>query len=349
MGYKSKKYKRDLSQQVYDRLTKMLHAGENTSKKEAIADGTYRAKVFSYDSYHTYAKHCRYFSKYVREHYPEVTSLKQAKKYVNEWLQSRVDYTDQNGRHLSAWTIALEKNALSKLYDIRPDDPDYFRVPPRRREDIVRSRVDVVRDKHFSKTNNAELISFCRGVGARRQGISSLRGKDLMTRDQIDKAVASLEQKSHERELSPREQGHLNILRDAQLFDKSEYFVYLKEKGGRERISPIVGPNIDQIVERFRNTPRDEKVWMHVNSNADIHSYRSDYANFVYAQNCRRIDSIPMDRVNKGTGKKYQSEVYVCRKDEAGKKLDRRALFLTSKALGHNRVSVVANNYLRGL
>ena len=55
------------------------------------------------------------------------------------------------------------------------------------------------------------------------------------------------------------------------------------------------------------------------------------------------------DRVNKGTGRKFQSDVYTCRKDESGKKLDKKAMLICSKALGHNRIEVVANNYIRGL
>ena len=90
-------------------------------------------------------------------------------------------------------------------------------------------------------------------------------------------------------------------------------------------------------------------MWEHVSQNADIHSYRAEYATQMYKMYARKIDQIPYDRINKGTGKAYQSEVYNCRKDEAGKKLDRRAMELCSKALGHNRVEVVANNYIRGL
>ena len=33
----------------------------------------------------------------------------------------------------------------------------------------------------------------------------------------------------------------------------------------------------------------------------------------------------------------------------AGKKLDKAAMLVCSKALGHNRISVVADNYIRGL
>lgn len=63
----------------------------------------------------------------------------------------------------------------------------------------------------------------------------------------------------------------------------------------------------------------------------------------------RPIESIPYDAINKGTGRAYQSGVYVCRKDEVGKKLDKQAMAIVSKALGHNRLEIVANNYIRGL
>ena len=102
MGRKDKSYSKDLKQQMYDKLTGMLHAGEGTSKKEAIADGTDREKIFSYSTYESYYKHCKYFANYIKENHPECTTLKAARKYVNEWLQSRVDQVDKNGKHLSA-------------------------------------------------------------------------------------------------------------------------------------------------------------------------------------------------------------------------------------------------------
>ena len=82
---------------------------------------------------------------------------------------------------------------------------------------------------------------------------------------------------------------------------------------------------------------------------ATVHAYRGDYATTIYKAHARAIEDIPFDRVNKGTGKRFQSEVYVCRKDEAGKRLDKAAMRICSKALGHNRIEVVANNYIRAL
>ena len=59
----------------------------------------------------------------------------------------------------------MEAKALGKLYGIQPDDEDYFKPPKRNRGEIKRSRGDRVRDQHFSKTNNDELIKFCQAPG----------------------------------------------------------------------------------------------------------------------------------------------------------------------------------------
>ncbi|MDC7294630.1 hypothetical protein NXH67_14015 [Butyrivibrio sp. DSM 10294] len=345
MGYKNKKYKKDLTQQMNDRLTMMLHSGEGTSKKEAIANGTERDKIFSYSTYESYFKHCKYFSRYVRENHPEVKSLKQAKRYVNEWLQSRVDNGGINGKPLSAYTITLEREALGKLYGIKPDDKDFFLAPRRHRADIVRSRGDAVRDRHFSEKNNDEFVKFCKGTGCRRNIMEKLEGRDLKTRAEIDREIALLETQTR----TETEEKHLNALKDSiKQFPDQDYFIHhRKDKGGRERYSPIIGDNKQQIVDRMKATAPHEKVWKHVSGNADIHGYRADYAGAVYRLYARPIEEIPYDRTNKGTGKKFQGDVYTCRKDKAGKKLDRAAMLKASKALGHNRIEVIANNYLR--
>lgn len=340
MGRRNKAYSKDLHQQAYDRLTGMQAFGE--SKKEAVANGTEKEKIFSFNTYKSYWKHTKYFIKYIKENHPECTTLKSAKKYVNEWLQARVD------QGLSAWTVQLEAKAMGKLYGISPDDENYFKPPKRNREDIKRSRGDRARDKHFSKTNNDELIKFCKGTGLRRAELGELRGKDLVTREQIEAEIAQLESRPAA-ELTPVDTKRLEMLQDTRLFE-GDYFTHIRNgKGGRERMSPIIGPNTEQIVERIKNTPAEEKVWQHIHQSADIHGYRAEYATIIYKAKARAIEEIPYDRVNRGTGRKYQSEVYTCRKDEAGRKLDKAAMLVCSKALGHNRIEVVANNYIRGL
>ena len=340
MGRRNKSYSKDLHQQAYDRLTGMQSFGE--SKRAAVAAGTDRDKIFSISTYKAYWKHTKYFIKYIKEYHPECTTLKSARKYANDWLQTRVD------QGLSAWTVQLEAKALGKLYGIAPDDDNYFKPPKRNRQDIKRSRGDCVRDRHFSKTNNDELIKFCRGTGLRRSELEALKGKDLVTRVQIEAEITRLEAIPEDKR-TDQETKQLDMLRDTRMFP-GEYFTFVRHgKGGRQRVSPIIGKNVEQIVARIQETPAEEKVWQHVHKSADIHSYRAEYATAIYKAHARAIQDIPYDKVNKGTGRRYQSQVYTCRKDEAGKKLDKAAMLVCSKALGHNRISVVADNYIRGL
>lgn len=340
MGRKNKAYYKDLHQQAYERLHGMLSFGE--SKKEAVANGTDREKIFSFNTYKAYWKHVKYFLKYVRENYPKCTTLKKARKYVNEWLQQRAD------QGLSAWTVQLEAKALGKLYGISPDDENYFKPPKRNREDIKRSRGDRVRDQHFSKANNDELIKFCRGTASAGWSLKTCGGRIWVSREQIEAEIARIEGIPEEQRTDALTK-RLEMLQDTRLFQEG-YFVHVRNgKGGRERLSPIIGKNAEQIIERIRETPAKEKVWQFVHQCADIHSYRADYATAIYKAHARKIKEIPYDKINRGTGRRYQGDVYVCRKDEAGKKLDKAAMLVCSKALGHNRVEVVANNYIRGL
>ena len=85
MGRRNKEYSKTLHQQAYDRLTGMQAFGE--SKKEAVANGTDKEKIFSFNTYKSYWKHTKYFIEYIKSEHPECTTLKSAKKYVNEWLQ----------------------------------------------------------------------------------------------------------------------------------------------------------------------------------------------------------------------------------------------------------------------
>lgn len=338
IGYKNKKYRKNLHWQAHHKLVGMLAIGE--SKRIARRDGTAGSKIFSYNTYRNYWEHIKYFIRYIRVNHPEVTLLKKARKYVVEWLQYRENYIKKDGRHYSAWTMHTSAKALCKLFGIKPGDPDYYVPPKRNREDIIRSRS---KNRGISGKNNGEFIEFCKSTGLRRHEIQKLKGSDLITKEEIEAAL----QKFQGRELlSEKELRWKEILEDANMFEE-QYFLYVKGKGGRERLSPIIGPNTDEMIKRIRETNPDENVWKHVNTKADIHSFRAEYAGRIYKKYARNIEDIPYDKNYPNSEKKYQSEVFKLHNELKGKMLDKKAMLYCSKALGHNRINVVANNYNR--
>lgn len=201
----------------------------------------------------------------------------------------------ESRKDLSAYTQKLSASALCKLYG---ESLEELEITTKRaaRSEITRSRGTAKRDKHFSEEKNAEFVEFCRSTGLRRSEITKLRGDQLIERD-------------------------------------GEYCIETTGKGGRFRVITICG-NVELVIGKMKEAGT-EKVWKKIPSNADIHSYRADYATRIYSKYARPIEEIP------------RKERYICRKDKRGITYDRAAMLEASRALGHNRISVVGEHYLR--
>ena len=341
MGRGNKAYYKDLHQQAYERLTGMLALGDSKKSDKAYdrEHGTdlVSSKIYMSTTYETYWKHIKYFLKWIKTEHPDCKTLKKARKYVNEWLSVRV----KEGK--SAWTIQTEEAALNKLYNIKKDDSDKFQAPQRKKEDIVRSRGAKERDKHFSEKKNEELVNFCRGCGFRRNVLEKLRGKDLYDRDKIEIALQQAKVNG--------DRKMIVACTDAlKTFPDKEYFIlHYNDKGGKTRIAPIVGDHVEKIVERMKNTKPDELVWRYVPNSCDVHGYRAPYATELYKQYARPVEELNYKNKIRCSDGTYKSEIYVCRGDEKGKRLDRVAVGMVSIALGHNREDTAITNYIQNL
>lgn len=336
---KRNRYYKDLHQQAYQKLTGMCAFGE--SKHRAKADGTAKDKIFAYKTNQTYWQNIKYFLRWVQQTHPDCRTLKKARPHIREWLEIR------ESQGLSSWTIHTELAALTKLFDLIPGDLGDYTPPKRRRQDIRRSRGDAVRDRHFSERNNDALVKFVKATGTRRNILSKLRGNDLWSRERMENMIESLKEK----DLTDEKRILRKNLEDAlAMFPEQQFYIaHIRDKGGKTRFAPIIGPYAEMAIERMQQTAPDELVFFHVPGGADIHGYRADYATALYKTYARRIEDIPYDSYNRGSGRKYQSEVYTCRRDERGKKLDKAAMRRTSFALGHNRINIIADHYLRDL
>lgn len=341
MGHKKKASSYNLHKQAYDRLTGMMSFGDSR-REDKISDranGTDTAakKIYSFKTYSTYWEHVKYFIKWIGVNHPEVRLLDDAKQYVPEWLRTRVegDY--------SPYSIDTDAAALTKLYGMEIDDPDRFRTPTRSKTEITRSRGTKANDKNFSEEKNEELVNFCKACGPRRNVLEKLKGDDLYSRARVEETLAEAR--------SEGDEEMIHVCTDAlgTFPDKEWFILHRNDKGGKSRIAPIVGPHLEDAVRRMRETASDKYVWGYVNKNCDVHSYRSDYATFIYKEYARPIEDLKFENKIRCADGQFRSEIYVCRGDEAGKKLDRKAIGIISIALGHNREDTAIANYIRNL
>lgn len=236
-------------------------------------------------------------------------------------------------RNLSAYTIKLQASALAKLFHCTTKD--FIQTPSRNRENIKRSRHTVKRDSRYKEGKNDDFIRFCRSTGLRRREITTLRGDCLQMKD-------------------------------------GKYYIFVKNgKGGRKRLSEIIGSEEDiAFVIDTMQKAGERKVFDKI-PDIDIHALRAEYAKSIYDKYARNRDEYKAERMilyhNRlvttytdkaevqeyynadGTLKKGFVDVrtaYCCKNDKKNICYDRYALLKASQALGHNRASVVADHYL---
>lgn len=243
MGHKNKPNRGSLVKQAQDTLDAKLQIGRK--KKPDKLSGISQNYIYSWETYHSYLKHCCYFVKWCKENHGCKT-IEQCKAYASEWMKTR--------ENLSVYTQKMEASALVKLYGCTLEELN-IHTAARQRKDITRSRNTVKRDRHFSESNHAELVAFCRATGLRRAELQALRGTALYQ-------------------------------------DRSGYYLHITSgsKGGRERYAPIIGDK--DLVIRLCKQAGDGKVFEKIPSGADIHSYRRDYATAIYQQHARPSEQL---------------------------------------------------------
>ena len=342
--------KTSLTKQVQNELDSRLAIGQ--SRHAMKKEGDDSKYIFSWMTYKNYLKHICYFVKFVKENPQVITdigrkphTLEECKPYCDLWIKSMLD------RQLSASTISMCASALVKLYQCnRADLGIADLIPEQRRADIKRSRGQAIRDKNFNEKlpENNKLATFCRATGLRRRELAQIRGTDLV-RD--------------------RGKWYLSVTCDT--------------KGGRPRLSEIMGTDeeIQRVVEICKAAGVN-RIFPNPNTNADIHSFRADYAKRVYKKYARKPEECRNERIILHNGKIVEIYVskngksdvdrfnylytgkmteknmpemkkgyvdvptlYRCRNDMNGVVLDREAIFIASENLGHGRDDVIPEHY----
>lgn len=302
-----------LRQQVYDELQKKNGFGRSKHEdKKAGISGQY---IYSFNSMKTYLKHAFYFVEWCKAspdikaaigHQPR--TLAECFPYVEPFLR------DEERRGLSAYTIKMQKSALSKLYGA---DLTHIKTRATSRADIKRSRGEAKRDCHFSEEKNADFVNCCRCVGFRRSEMEKAKASDLM------------------------QVGDL-------------YFMRITGKGGRTRAAMLAGTpdEIARAVDYINGMTGQNKIPNGADVHSYRADYATRIYN-RYARPIEEIKGQSINyteltgKTAKGGEDIYKSAIYYCRRDRAGQALDRRAMIMASQSLGHNRESVVGEHYLK--
>lgn len=212
----------------------------------------------------------------------------------------------KNGKPYSAHSLASKASAIAKMYGTKKVKTD-----KRNRSDITRSRKPVEQDRHYNPENHKETEAFLRSTGLRRNEAEHITGTQLV--------------KFH-----------------------GVYYVHIvgnQAKGGRERYARVIG-NVDLVI-RMMNAAGTDKVFGRLPSAMDVHSIRAKYAADMYRMLARDLDTCKKDKFfDSNRNKLCADSVYWCRKDLSGVWFDKKAMLIVSRSLGHNRISVIAENYL---
>ena len=187
----------------------------------------------------------------------------------------------------------------------------------------------------IAKIMGVEATQFIATPPRLRADIQRSRGEAVRDKHISDKKEEELARFTSATGLRRKEMTMITA--DDLFFENNQAYLNITKgtKGGKPRVAKIVGKTEEEtkeIVEWIQS--KQGRLFNKLSSNYDNHYYRASYANRLYNQLKRDIDKIPTQ------------DKYIMRKERAGEVYDKQAMLLVSKALGHNRISVIAQSYL---
>lgn len=187
----------------------------------------------------------------------------------------------------------------------------------------------------IAKIMGVEATQFIATPPRLRADIKRSRGEAVRDKHISDKKEEELARFTSATGLRRKEMTMITA--DDLFFENNQAYLNITRgtKGGKPRVAKIVGKTDEEtkdIVKWIQS--KKGRLFNKLSSNYDNHYYRATYANRLYNQLKRDIDEIPLE------------QRYIMRKDRAGEIYDKKAMLLVSNALGHNRISVIAQSYL---
>ena len=298
-----------------DELDKIGQSRQEAKKELRIEKGTIQfgetvVGIHSISTKENYREVANQFTKYCVEIHNEKTRADLnvlIEKYSVDYLKMREE------KCLSVSTLSRDRAALNKLS--KSDNKINYKLETRSIHKVKRSRNNSNKNNaNFNEKLNSSLIALAKGTGGRREDLSKLTPESFFKKN-----------------------GNL-------------YVSFRGSKGGKDRVSVVREEHRESIQHRIDSTSQNERLFERIHKHADIHSYRREYAQELYKDIIQNKNNIKKD-LNEIYGKRNErnikSEYYKTKSEDnffSGKRDD---IFLITKSLGHERLDVAVNSYLR--
>ena len=277
----------------------------------------------------TYKSSAQTTARRIQARHPDCKTLAKLEEYYPEDLQARAELA-RKGK-LSADTVVADRAAMSKLFD-RSGPSWNIPIPQRSRASITRSRnpEKVTTEKYLDKEKYVDSLDISHSLGNRRCEFASLQKSKIVKGEILEgwKIATAADVKAK---------------RIHEMFE-GEVIVNVTGKGGKNRWIACEGdPNKLLELLNSRAAKNDNGFVFLKDANhklidipakCDFHGRRRDYVQRQY----KKAEAWCLAH---GLTKEYHMQG-----DKAGIVFNAAALGICSKLLGHNRLNVVANNYL---
>ena len=220
--------------------------------------------------------------------------------------QVAYEYLQARDKSLSAWTVSKDMASLNKVLELNLNKKE-GNLKSRKISDISRSRNEKEYNKSYNLKNYSDQIEFASAFGLRRE---SIFGGDYQVKD-------------------------VSVFKIG-----STVYCSVIEKGGKYREAPCLKEFTRIIEEKYQVQERsafkkedfikvyrssENKLFDKYTNKIDNHALRAKYAQRLY------------NELIEGAGG-VMRELY--------RGYDKAAILSVSKALGHNRLSVVVDHYM---
>lgn len=248
--------------------------------------------IHSINSADSYRKSINQFADWLRDNKKEVWNTKNLssidKKTAEEFLRHQRD------RGLRSTSISRDLAAINKVLNLQLTKKEAG-IEKRSIYNVYKSRNDTnSRLSDEVREKNKNQITIAQATGCRRSSILKL------------------------------EKEHFKFDKETGL----PHSVWLKEKGGKERIAPILQEYREQVKEILETSPLNGPIFDKYSRGIDNHSFRAEYAESRYNE---ILD----------TYRAFEIEI---KADYRG--FDSDILEQISHDLGHNRIDVVEEHYI---